>query len=42
MNFFWFLIPTYECIKGRFAFGFGLICILGMLMKFVYGQVHKS
>ena len=42
MNFFWFLIRTYECINGRFAFGLGLIYILGMLMKFVYGQVQKS
>ena len=44
MNFFGFLKRNYECIKGRLAFGLGLIYILGMLMKFaiVYGQVQKS
>ena len=42
MNFLGFLIRNYECIKGRYAFGLGLIYILGMLMKFVYGQVKQS
>ena len=42
MKFFWFLMRKYDSIKGRFAFGLGLIYILGMLMKFVHGQVQKS
>ena len=42
MKFFWFLMRKYDSIKGRFGFDLGVIYILGMLMKFVYGQVQKS